>query len=124
MSYASGRLGGETAYPSNQVISSRNSTSTTETKTGEPFLPRYNVDQEVELIRLGEGFCNVCTRQCTAFIRVCNNECTRCDFGYKNCACGSSELEGEREYEKCWRAGVERTALSETRGSAQAGPSD
>ena len=61
------------------------------TETRQPFFPRYDVDQEVELIRFGERFCNVCARQCTAFIRVCNNECTGCDFRYEDYVYGRSE---------------------------------
>jgi len=84
----------ETAYPSNQVVvSSRAACRTVAmTETRQAFLPRDDVDQKVKLVRLGERFCNVCARQCTAFIRVCDDECTRCDFRYKNCVCvGTSE---------------------------------
>lgn len=85
----------EMAHPSDQVVvSSRAACSAVAVavaETRQPFLPRDDVDQEVELVRLGECFRNVCAGQCTTFVRICDNECTRCDFRYKNCVRGQHQ---------------------------------
>lgn len=53
-------------------------------ESSKPFLPRHNVDQKVELIGFGECFGDVCAREGTAFIRVCNDERAGRDFGYED----------------------------------------
>lgn len=61
------------------------------------LFPRHDVYQEIKLVGLCQRLCNVCTRQRSSFVRVCDNECTSCYFCDENCAFDKSMDSHETE---------------------------
>ena len=50
-----------------------------------PFLPWYNINEEVELVGFGERFGNVGARECAPLVRVGDDVCTGGYFGDEDC---------------------------------------
>lgn len=65
--------------------------STRTLRTGIPFFPRYNINQEIELIRLAECFGDIGTGERASLVGVCDDERAGGYFGDEYCFSGDGE---------------------------------